>query len=128
MAQGASEELFGELGRVSGTGTQQVGMPQDAFDVDDPALIPLEDWPGVEHPLTQAGHADGQDALGRRQASLAIAITIPSSAGPTSVPADAKILSLKDLQGLLDPAGDEAADLVIDPVPEKVLALCGFTW
>ncbi len=32
------------------------------------------------------------------------------------------------LQGLLDPADDEPADALVDPVPEEALALRGFRW
>jgi hypothetical protein len=43
MAQRATEDLLGQLGCVPGTGSHEVGMAQDPFDIDQSALVAFED-------------------------------------------------------------------------------------
>jgi hypothetical protein len=82
----------------------------------------------VERSLTQTWHTDRQESLGRRELSLAEAITMAASAFNALVPAGIELLLLEALEGLLDPPGDQISDVLVDPTPENALACLRLTW
>ncbi len=50
------------------------------------------------------------------------------SALDTLVPARMELLFLEILEGLLDPAGDQTSNLLVDPTPRNALACLWLTW
>ena len=128
MAPRTAEDLLGQSGGVPGTGSDQIRMPQHALDIDQATLVVFEDQGRTEGSPTQTRDANRQDSLGRGETSASEAIAIPASVRDPLIPVSPKLVLLQMLQGLLDPADDELADLLVDPVPEKVLACGRFRW